>query len=161
MKNFIVALVSFLIVVGIVVGIVSLAKQEDYEPAVINRNSLLSDVTFDEKKINVYLFWGDGCPHCEELLAFFDTIKDDYGKYFNFYGFEVWENEENGKIMDKFAKELKGKVGSRGVPYLIIGDEAFSGYAESMNQKIKKTIVDKYKNKKNVRDFREIIENKE
>ena len=27
-----------------------------------------ANIKFDNKKINVYLFYGDGCPHCEQLI---------------------------------------------------------------------------------------------
>ena len=39
----------------------------------------------ESKKINVYIFRGEGCPHCEEALEFFDSLEKDeeYSKYYN------------------------------------------------------------------------------
>ena len=36
----------------------------------ITMNSKISDIVYDENKINIYIFWGDGCPHCEEEWKF-------------------------------------------------------------------------------------------
>ena len=55
------------------------------ETVKINRNSTLSDITFQNDKINLYFFWGDGCPHCEELFSFLESIQNEYGKYFNVF----------------------------------------------------------------------------
>ena len=24
----------------------------------------LEDIVYDENKVNIYFFWGNGCPHC-------------------------------------------------------------------------------------------------
>lgn len=108
----------------------------------INRFSSLNDITFSEDKINIYVFWGNGCPHCEELFEFLEELTTKY-TYFDIYAFEVWENEENGLLMDKFASALQDEVG-RKVPYFIIGDESFSGFNQAMQEKIETTITEKF-----------------
>lgn len=108
----------------------------------INRFSSLNDITFSEDKINIYVFWGNGCPHCEELFEFLEELTTKY-TYFDIYAFEVWENEENGLLMDKFASALQDEVG-RKVPYFIIGDESFSGFNQAMQEQIETTITEKF-----------------
>lgn len=125
----------------------------------INRNSNIGDITISEDKINIYFFWGSGCPRCEELFKFFESIDSDYGKYYNLYAFEVWKNEDNGLFMDKFLKELDKKEGSRTVPYFIIGDEDFEGYGSSMDEEIKNTIIDKYNSRDKINKFETLINN--
>lgn len=127
------------------------------ETVKINRNSTLSDITFQNDKINLYFFWGAGCPHCEELFSFLESIQNEYGKYFNVYAFEVWYNEENGKIMDYFLEEFNDNVGKRSVPYFIIGDEPFEGYNSSKNDTIINTILSKYKDRNNIKNFESIL----
>ena len=40
-------------------------KQSSSQEVVeIPRYSQISDITFDDDKINIYLFWGNGCIHC-------------------------------------------------------------------------------------------------
>ena len=134
------------------------SQQEKSKIPVFTRTAKLSDITFEEDKINIYFFWGDGCPHCEELFTFLESIKSEYNEYFNLYGFEVWYNEDNGQIMDYFQEELGETVGSRSVPYYIIGDKSFSGYSSDMNEEILDTIEEKYENRQDIKSFEGILE---
>ena len=49
------------------------------------------DIEEAKEKINIYLFWGNGCSHCSNLKAFMASIEEEYGKYYNLYTFEVWK----------------------------------------------------------------------
>lgn len=133
----------------------------DQADVIIMKNASIEDIDLESKKINIYVFWGDGCPHCEELFQFLESIRSKYGKYYNVYGFEVWYDEENGELMDKFKEEFGETPGSRGVPYFIVGDESFVGYQRNINREIRKTIVSKYKNRKKVKKFEDIFNKKE
>lgn len=95
-------------------------------------------------KITVYMFRGEGCPHCEEALKFFSKLSEDeeYGNYYELKTYEVWNSEKNADLMQKVAKELKEEVS--GVPYIIIGEKTFSGYAASYDDQIKNAIKDAY-----------------
>ena len=152
--------IVMIIIVGTIVYIANESYQdylEEQSNTIILRNATLEDISQESKKINIYVFWGSGCPHCKELFEFLESIRNKYGKYYNVYGFEVWDNEENGELMDSFKKELKEKTGKREVPYFIVGDESFLGYQNSMNKEIKETIRTKYKNRKTVKKFNNIL----
>lgn len=155
----IIAIIVILLAISLT-GIVVLSskkdKQENTDSKNISYESKLTDIKFNDK-VNIYLFYGKGCPHCEALFTYFESIKAKYSKYYNLYAFEVWYNEDNGKTMDYFLEKFDKKVSSRSVPFLIIGDEAFEGYSSSMNQKIIDTIEEKYKNKDNIKDFSDIL----
>lgn len=101
-------------------------------------------------KITIYLFRGKGCTFCKAYLTFMDSITEEYGKYFNMVSFEVWNNENNWNLMQRVSYHLKNEVAG-GVPYIIIGDKVFQGFAESYSEDIKKTIVDLYNTNKNDR----------
>lgn len=105
---------------------------------VYNYNAKLSDVTKEKGKVNIYIFWGDGCPHCSEAHAFFDSIKASYSKYFNLYGFEVWYNDDNNELFKTFADAKKDEA--QGVPYIIIGNKSFLGYVSEWDGEIKDAI---------------------
>ena len=137
MKKFIVIIVILLAIslTGIVVLSSKKDKQENTDSKNISYESKLTDIKFNDK-LNIYLFYGKGCPHCEALFTYFESIKSKYSKYYNLYAFEVWYNEDNGKTMDYFLEKFDKKVSSRSVPFLIIGDEAFEGYSSSMNQSL-------------------------
>lgn len=158
MKKFIVIIVILLAISLTCIVVLSSKKdkQENTDSKNISYESKLTDIKFNDK-VNIYLFYGKGCPHCEALFTYFESIKSKYSKYYNLYAFEVWYNEDNGKTMDYFLEKFDKKVSSRSVPFLIIGDEAFEGYSSSMNQKIIDTIEEKYKNKDNIKDFSDIL----
>lgn len=87
----------------------------------------------DEKKekkepVKVYLFHGDGCSHCAETQEWFDSIEDEYGKYFDLVKFEVWYNETNAEFMQVVAAKMGDEAG--GVPYMVVGKYSFpNGFA--------------------------------
>lgn len=105
-------------------------------------------VKADEKKekINVYIFYGDGCPHCHRAFEFFDSIEEEYGKYYKLVKFETWYSSSNNKMMFEVAEKLGTDTENLGVPYIIIGDKTFVGYSEAYDDDIKKSIVDAYEN---------------
>lgn len=96
------------------------------------------DIKSSKNKVNVYVFWGDGCPHCKHLAQFFDSNKSELKDKMNLYTFEVWKDSTNLKFMKDFGKFL-GET-PQGVPYMIIGDKTFSGFAES-DKKTKDEII--------------------
>ena len=104
----------------------------------------VDDISYDENKVNIYLFWGDGCPHCENAKNFFESIEEEYGKYFKLNKFEVWYNKDNKEIMNQFASAMGEEV--KGVPYIIIGNKTYKGFSESYKESIVEAITSQYKN---------------
>lgn len=109
--------------------------------------------TETKSKINVYMFRGEGCPHCEEALEFFDKLAEDeeYSNYYNLVKYEVWYDETNAELMQKVAKELKEEAS--GVPYIVIGEKTFSGYASSYDDQIKEAIKTAYESD----DYKDVV----
>ena len=116
------------------------------------------DVTSNEsKEVKVYFFRGEGCSHCAEAEAWFQSIEEEYGSYFQIIDYETWYNEDNAELMQKVA-DARGEDAS-GVPYLIIGNKSWNGftqsYADEMIEQIKseyeKDVADRY-------DIMELIE---
>ena len=97
-----------------------------------------------KEKVKVYIFRGEGCPHCQDAEDFFDSIKGDYGKYYRLISYEVWNNEENSALMEATAKALNTEAS--GVPFIVIGDKYYSGFTDNMGDEIKTKIKDLYKN---------------
>ena len=95
---------------------------------------LYEELKKEEGMVNIYLFYGRECPHCEKLMEYLDDINNKYGDKFNLYGFEIWHNSDNANLMKKFL-ETKGDKSS-GIPYYIIGDESFVGYNYTYDEKI-------------------------
>lgn len=85
-------------------------------------------VRVSAKSVNVYMFYGKTCPHCEEALEYLNDVKDKYD--LKIYKYEVWENDENKALMNEIALLLDVNV--RGVPFVIIDNTAIFGYASQM-----------------------------
>ncbi len=98
----------------------------------------LKEVKKEPGKVNIYLFHGNGCPHCADFLEFLSSIEDEYGKYYTLYKYEVCGNEYNRKLMYTFANAL-GET-TNGVPYYIIGDVSYNGFNNDYKEEIIKTI---------------------
>ena len=101
-----------------------------------------SDIKPSNEKLNIYVFWGDGCPHCKHLSEFLREHNSEIKNLANLYTFEVWNSSENLTFMKNFGKFL-GET-PKGVPYFIIGNKTFSGFSES-DKKTKKQILETIK----------------
>ena len=89
------------------------------------------------KEINIYLFHGDGCPHCRDEIAFLEEYMKDKDNI-HLYKYEVWYNEENQEKIEEVGKITGAEVD--GIPYLIIGDYVITGYSDGISKKITKRI---------------------
>ena len=112
----------------------TLAISKNYQDKV----APLSDVETDNTKINLYLFYGSECPHCEEERKWLAQIKDKYEYCLNIVEFEVWHNESNANLMKTVGEKFTTKPD--GVPYTIIGDTAYVGYSDSIASRIESKI---------------------
>lgn len=97
-----------------------------------------------DDKIKVYIFHGDGCPHCEEAFEFFEELEKDEPGLFELIKFEVWNNEDNHNLMQKVAEKFNEEAS--GVPYIIIGEKTFHGYTEAIGEDIANTINEYHDN---------------
>ena len=122
----------------------------------ITKNANLNDIYRAKDRINIYLFWGDGCPHCEHEFEFLESIDQKYADLFNLYGFEVWKNEENKNLMTKFENALN--VQATGVPFAVIGDVVVTGFSEKTKETLKQEILDQSKKKYDIY-FEKILKN--
>ncbi len=79
----------------------------------------------DTPAVNVYFFWGEGCPHCEHEKPFLEKLEEKYPNV-NVYDFEVWKSSENRDLLIETGKALNANVS--GVPFTVIGNQYVSGY---------------------------------
>ena len=86
-----------------------------------------SDIDLGSNKSNIYIFWGDGCPHCKALAKFISKLPAETKNKVNIYSFEVWGDKDNKTLMKNFGKFLDHDV--RGVTFMVIGDKIFDGYS--------------------------------
>ena len=82
----------------------------------------------NDDAITIYMFRGKGCGYCRAFLEFMNKIAGEYGKYFVLESYEVWNDQNNNNLMTSISTFM-GQPAS-GVPYIIIGDKVFPGFAE-------------------------------
>ncbi len=86
-----------------------------------------SDLNYqiDNSQINLYFFYGEGCPHCAKEEIFLNKLEEKYSQI-DIHRYETWYNTENAALLDKLKNKLHF---NSGVPVLIIGEEAIVGYS--------------------------------
>lgn len=83
--------------------------------------------------VNIYLFWGDGCPHCAKAKPVLEAL-DNNSDSINLYKYEVYYNTDNQKLLQSVADILK--IDASGVPVIIVGDKAIVGYSDTIKSEI-------------------------
>lgn len=97
----------------------------------------------ESKEVKVYLFYGDGCGFCGNFKTWISEIEEDYGDKFELIQYEVWYNESNSNLMSAVAGARNEEPG--GVPYIIIGNQSWDGFADDYKDEILKKIDSEYK----------------
>ena len=86
------------------------------------------------KKVNFYVFHGNGCSHCADLLAYLTELDKDpeYNYMYDLVKYEVWYNAENASLMTSVFKYFGVTDENKmGVPLYVIGDQYFNGFPNS------------------------------
>jgi hypothetical protein len=80
-----------------------------------------------ERSFVVTLFWGRGCPHCEQEQRFLQDLRRRHpGLQLKEY--EVWKNKENAALYRRVLEAAK--VSQSGVPGTVVGTSVFLGFNE-------------------------------
>ena len=109
-----------------------------------NYKDVLKDIiniSSSDDKINIYLFYGDGCGYCKKENLFLDEIESKYGDNVKIYRYETWDNDENFELMKK-AKEFMNDDINGAVPYTVIGEKTYVGFSETYGERIEKQIIE-------------------
>jgi glutaredoxin len=83
--------------------------------------------------VGIYLFWGDGCPHCAQAKPFLEGLaRGDERVVLRSY--EIWYHEDNREILQTMA----GAAGfePQYVPTIFIGSRYWEGYSEEIAREI-------------------------
>ena len=153
MKKVLFTLISFFLVLGIANAAVSSETLQD--ACEIEGLDCVSKKEYDDSLPNVYLFRGDGCPYCNELIKFVDSIIDGYKV--NVVVYEVKDNKDNWNFYKKVGKVFD--FTPSGYPYLVIGEKTFDGYLASSDDEDIKAALEELQNAENPYDVVFELEN--
>jgi cytochrome c biogenesis protein CcdA/thiol-disulfide isomerase/thioredoxin len=109
-------------------------------PLSFQKVSAEESVNEQREIVNVYFFWGKGCPHCEKEKVFLKKLAQKYPQI-KIKDFEVWGSKDNQKLLKDFDEKLNANVS--GVPFTVIGEEYVSGWMneEYTGKKIEEMVI--------------------
>ncbi len=85
----------------------------------------------EDDSVNIYYFWGDGCPACAEQEPIMDSIEEEYGEKIQMERFEVYYSEQNSKLFQETLNAYEVPSDEAGfVPTTFIGEEYLIGVVE-------------------------------
>jgi len=94
-------------------------------------------VSAADSEVNIYFFYGEGCPHCAKAHVFLQEVADTItGAYL--YEFEVYYVLENQDYFWAFTG--KHNIEPQGVPTIFIGDRYWVGYSDTIKAEIQDTV---------------------
>lgn len=88
-------------------------------------------------RVNLYLFWGDGCPHCKhakEVLKPYIEQNDFVG----YNDYEIYYSSENQVKMKAVGWALD--IEASGVPLIVVGDVPYLGFSDATGNSIKQRL---------------------
>ena len=91
----------------------------------------------EDRDITLYLYFGDGCPHCEAEMKYLNKIEKKYPNL-KIVKKEVWYDENNSLELQKINEIFS--IDSIGVPTNLIGETIIRGYSEETGNKIERAI---------------------
>lgn len=88
-------------------------------------------------EVTIYLFWGEGCPHCAKAKPFLEELTASNPKiHLNEY--EIYNNEENLAFLKQVAQGF-GFTPTK-VPTIFIGDQYWEGYTDQIEKEIREAV---------------------
>ncbi|HSJ20706.1 MAG TPA: hypothetical protein VK964_09045 [Nocardioidaceae bacterium] len=89
--------------------------------------------------VELILFWGDGCPHCEAEREWLEQAEEEY-PHLTVSEYEVWYDEDNRALMLEMADELGFEASA--VPTTVIGERVWIGFSETIRADIEQVLVE-------------------
>lgn len=79
-----------------------------------------------DQKVNLYLFWGDGCPHCTDEKVFLNSLSAKYPEL-EIKDFEIYDSKDNAALFQNFVGEYNVPP-PLGVPATFVGGDFVVGF---------------------------------
>jgi thiol-disulfide isomerase/thioredoxin len=88
-------------------------------------------------QVAIYLFWGDGCPHCAAAKPFLQGLTQRYPNV-ELRTYEVWYVPDNQKYFVDMAAAYGFEP--HGVPTIFISTRYWEGYSDQISQEIEDAV---------------------
>lgn len=84
-------------------------------------------------EVSIYLFWGDGCPHCAKAKPFLEELAES-DPNIKYYNYEIYYNDANQELFKQVAQGFGFEP--RSVPTIFIGERYWEGYSDTIRDDI-------------------------
>ena len=106
--------------------------------------------------VNIYFFWGEGCPHCAAEKPFLEALVEKYAPDVQLNSYEIYYIEENRALFLEFGQALGFEP--RGVPTTVVGDQYWIGFREEFKNEIELAVQSSLEKRHETNPGTEIIE---
>jgi thiol-disulfide isomerase/thioredoxin len=79
------------------------------------------------KTVNLYFFWGQGCPHCLKEKQFLEQLEKKYANL-RIHRLEVGGDRNNLELLQQAGRSLQVEIA--GVPFTVVGQDYFVGWQD-------------------------------
>ncbi len=95
-------------------------------------------------QVDLYFFYGQGCPHCSKMSLFLEEMREKYPTL-NVLDKETYSNAENRELFQEMADAFETEIS--GVPTVFIDSKTIVGFSNaigrSLENEIQRCIADK------------------
>ncbi len=88
-------------------------------------------------EVTIYLFWGDGCPHCAIAKPFLEQLAAS-NPGIHLLKYEVYNDENNLALLKKVSEGF-GFTATK-VPTIFVGDQYWEGYTDAIEKDIQEAV---------------------
>jgi cytochrome c biogenesis protein CcdA/glutaredoxin len=115
----------------------------------------------ETKQIDLYFFYGQGCPHCAKAEAFLENVEINYPNLV-IHKHETYFNEGSRNLFLEMSNEYGKQI--EGVPTIFLDNKVFVGFSNSIGEQIEEKLAEceercetEEKNEENSEDFTQAI----
>jgi len=103
-----------------------------------NARSLAQTPEPDDYPVHIYVFWGEGCPHCAKARPYFEGLAQKYPQII-YHAYEIYHDSAGQELFTDMAAANGFEIS--GVPTTLVGQYLMVGYSEEYNAQIEETVV--------------------
>ncbi len=95
----------------------------------------------DQGNLVLYVFWGDGCTHCEDARPMLTKLDGEFSDL-NIRSFEIWHSDTNAALFTRMADAYQMPQAGRGTPTFFLGDRQWVGFSDAIAKDISASVKD-------------------
>ncbi len=129
-----------LIITIILLSFVNVVFAETTNMITVKEEDILAILGLENNdKINIFFFYGNGCPHCDDEKEFLKELEVHYQDKISIHRYEVWSNESNkNKLFE--IKGLFGETRNSSVPFTVMSTSSYTGFSAAIGRRIERDI---------------------